>query len=114
MRQMQSDFAIVGLTEIDRTAYVAVQQRLGLTRETPAAITELSMPAASVQFNGFISDQAEALSKADDAPGFFARAFKLLQDAQTRRAEREIARFIEARGGRMTDDLERKIERHFV
>ena len=114
MRQMQSDFAIAGLTEIGPIAYVAVQQRLGLSRETPAVITEISMPAASVQFNGFISDQAESLSRVDDRPGFFARAYKRLHDAQIRRAEREIARFIEARGGRMTDDLERKIERHFV
>jgi hypothetical protein len=31
-----------------------------------------------------------------------------------RQAEREIGRFIEGRGGRITDALERQIERHFV
>lgn len=72
------------------------------------------MPAASVQFNGFVADTAETLSKLDEKPSFFARLYAKLHDAQRRRAEREVARFIEARGGRMTDDLERKIERHFV
>ena len=66
------------------------------------------MSAASVQFTGFAP--AEVAQK----PTLFERAFKALHVAQTKRAEREIARFIEARGGRMTDDLERKIEHHFV
>lgn len=79
------------------------------------------MPAASAQLNGFVAIHADALSKRDPAPGLFdrasaifARIYKGIHDAQMRRAEREVARFIEARGGRMTDELERKIERHFV
>lgn len=72
------------------------------------------MPAASVQLNGFIPAHAETLSKTDDRPSLFTRVARALHEAQTRRAEREIARFIESRGGRMTDDLERKIEKHFV
>jgi hypothetical protein len=67
------------------------------------------MSAASVQFTGFVPAEATAEKR-----GFFERAFKAIHVAQTKRAEREIARFIEARGGRMTDDLERKIEHHFV
>ena len=72
------------------------------------------MPAASVQLTGFIPATAETLSRAPEGEGFFTRLIRAVHDAQTRRAEREIARFIESRGGRMTDDLERKIERHFV
>lgn len=76
------------------------------------------MPAASAQFNGFVPTISEALSAAEPKrgshPGLFARMFNAVHEAQTRRAERQIARFIEASGGRMTDDLERKIERHFV
>lgn len=72
------------------------------------------MPAASAQLNGFIPADAGTLSRLNDQPSLFARLYKAFHDAQTRRAEREIARFIEARGGRMTDDLERNIERHFV
>ncbi|TDR94704.1 hypothetical protein [Enterovirga rhinocerotis] len=70
------------------------------------------MPAASVQLNGFVGSQVS--SSATERSGFFARILSAVQEAQTRRAEREIARYIEMRGGRMTDDLERRIERHFV
>lgn len=73
------------------------------------------MPAASVQLNGFVPASVGGRSaSASQAPSFFARVLNAVHVAQTKRAEREIARFIEARGGRMTDDLERKIERHFV
>ena len=68
------------------------------------------MSAASLEFHGFVSAEAPVRTK----PNLFARAFQAIHASQTRRAEREIARFIEQRGGRMTDDLERKIERHFV
>ena len=73
------------------------------------------MPAASVQLNGFIPAVAGGRSApVEQTPSFFARLLNAVHEAQTKRAEREIARFIESRGGRMTDDLERKIERHFV
>ena len=71
------------------------------------------MPAASVQFNGFIP----AVTGETPAPretGLLGRFLRAVQQAQARRAEREIARLIEKRGGRLTDDLERTIERHFV
>lgn len=70
------------------------------------------MPAASIHLNGFVG--SEASSPAAGRPGFFSRVLNAIQESQTRRAEREIARYIEMRGGRMTDDLERRIERHFV
>jgi hypothetical protein len=68
------------------------------------------MSAASVEFHGFVPAKTTAPAK----PGLFARAIEAIHQAQTRRAEREIARFIERRGGRLTDELERRIERHFV
>ena len=71
------------------------------------------MPAASLQLNTFVpQSSAEPVRAA--APGLLARALIRLQDAQMRRAERDIARFIETRGGRLTDTLERQIEKHFV
>ena len=70
------------------------------------------MPAASLQLNTFVP--APAGQSRDKAPGFLARMLVSMQDAQMRRAEREIARFIETRGGRLTDTLERQIEKHFV
>ena len=70
------------------------------------------MPAASIQLNGFVG--SDVPSPAAGRPGVLARILNAVQEAQTRRAEREIARYIEMSGGRLTDDLERRIERHFV
>lgn len=72
------------------------------------------MPAASLQLNSFIAPTRVADAPATRSPGRFARLLVAFQDARMRQAELEVARFIEARGGRLTDDLERKIERHFV
>ncbi|WP_375461235.1 hypothetical protein [uncultured Enterovirga sp.] len=68
------------------------------------------MPAVSAQLSHFLAPT----ERADKRPGAFARFFTLLQEARMRQAEREVARFIEGRGGRITDALERQIERHFV
>ncbi len=70
------------------------------------------MPAASIHLNGFVG--SEAPSRSSERPGFLARALNAIHEAQIRRAEREIARYIETHGSRLTDDLERRIERHFV
>ncbi len=72
------------------------------------------MPAAVSHLRDFIMPARPA--KAGPArPGtFLSRMVQAVYDIRTRQVEREIARFIEDRGGRMTDDLERKIERHFV
>jgi dephospho-CoA kinase len=43
--------------------------------------------------------------------GFFSRVVEALAASNRRRAEREIARFIVRNGGKITDDLEREIER---
>jgi hypothetical protein len=47
-------------------------------------------------------------------PGFFARLIASYRQARLRAAEREVARFIDTKGGRMTDSLEREIERNFA
>lgn len=60
-----------------------------------------------------------------DAPGDHPRISARLRSALRRvyaamiamrraQAEREVARFIEARGGRLTDDLEREISHRFT
>ena len=72
------------------------------------------MPAVSTELNDFIMPAATAARPPARWPGWLARFGQALFDARMRQAEREIARFIEAKGGRMTDDLERQIERHFV
>ena len=79
------------------------------------------MPAVSTQLNAFLplarpSEPARPVARPSEParPGWFARALHTFQEARLRQAEREVARFIEARGGRMTDALERQIERRFV
>ena len=47
-------------------------------------------------------------------PGFLQRAYGRLVAARHRRAEQLIAHYIERQGGRMTDDLERKIANRFT
>jgi len=48
---------------------------------------------------------------AEAAPrkSIWARVFEALVNAQQRRADREIARFLESHGGLLTDDMERQI-----
>ncbi len=46
-------------------------------------------------------------------PGLLSRLMAALTASRRARAEAEIGRFIEAHGGRITDDLEREISRRF-
>ena len=46
--------------------------------------------------------------------GFFLRLLDAIEQANMRRAEREIARYVGATGGKITDDVEREIERRFL
>lgn len=70
------------------------------------------MPAATAQLNNFVTHSAGEA----DAPrkNLFRRAVEAVQQAQIRRAEREIAVFIAHRGGRITDTVEREISNTFV
>jgi hypothetical protein len=45
--------------------------------------------------------------------GFLLRIVDAVADSNRRKAEREIARFIERNGGRITDRLERAIEHRY-
>ena len=42
------------------------------------------------------------------------RIFEFIVEAQTRRAEQEIARYMGARGLKFTDEVEREAERRFL
>ena len=46
-------------------------------------------------------------------PGILARFLAAVTASRRARAEAEIGRFIEAHGGRVTDDLEREISHRF-
>ena len=44
----------------------------------------------------------------------FLRLLDAIEQANMRRAEREITRYLRATGGKITDDVEREIERRFL
>jgi hypothetical protein len=44
--------------------------------------------------------------------GFWRRLSNAVSNYRRRRAEREIGRFIQSRGGHLTDELERDLMRH--
>jgi hypothetical protein len=46
-------------------------------------------------------------------PSLFARIWRALEESGQRRAEAQVARMIQLRGGQLTDSLERDIERVF-
>lgn len=68
------------------------------------------MAAVSTQLNNFILPASSAQDAKGEA-GWLARLGAWFTGFRTRENDREIARFIEARGGRLTDDLERQIAR---
>ncbi|MEJ2624865.1 MAG: hypothetical protein P8Z80_10080 [Pseudolabrys sp.] len=47
-------------------------------------------------------------------PGLMRRLLDRLMAARMRQAEREIAAYLQAGGGRFTDETEREIERRFL
>jgi hypothetical protein len=55
-------------------------------------------------------DKANPPAKA----GFWKRLAKALSNSRHRRGERDIARFIQGRGGHLTDELERDLMRHLT
>ena len=57
-----------------------------------------------------------ATPKIKQAPqrNFFVRLLEAIERANMRRAEHEIARYLRVSGGKLTDDLEREIERRFL
>ena len=46
--------------------------------------------------------------------GFWSRLLKAVRNSRRRHADRQIARFIEGRGGHLTDELERELMRHMT
>lgn len=70
------------------------------------------MPAAAAQLHSFIAPSDSPVPS--HRKGFFARFLAGIYEARSRQAEREIAHLIDIKGGRLTDDIERQIERRFI
>lgn len=73
------------------------------------------MPAMSAQLTAFVPAPARAAAVANPSrPSLLHRVILGIQEARMRQAEREVGRFVEANGSRMTDRMEREIERNFL
>ena len=53
-------------------------------------------------------------TEAKKRPGFFSRLLAAMMLSRQMQADREIAAFIAASGGKFTDESEREIERHIL
>jgi hypothetical protein len=68
------------------------------------------MATVATEFDRYIAPAEVAPRRA----GLFARFIDAAKRSRMRAAEDQIARLIEARGGRLTDSIERQIERSFI
>ena len=53
-------------------------------------------------------------TKTSSGPGWLGRVYAAMMAARMRQAEREIALYLNATGGKLTDEAEREIERRFL
>ena len=59
-------------------------------------------------------DLAPTHAVASNGPGLLRRFFDAMMASRQRQVDREIARYIRDNGGRLTDNIEREIERRFL
>ena len=62
----------------------------------------------------FFPTSASAQGSLQRSPSMLRRAFDAVMHARQRQTDQEIASYLAARGGRLTDSLEREIERRFL
>ena len=75
----------------------------------------MSYTAHHKDFAPFVSTpSARDKRNPQEKTGFWRRLSNALRNYRQRRAEREIARFIQGRGGHLTDELERDLMRHMT
>jgi hypothetical protein len=59
-------------------------------------------------------DLARSNAPARNRRGLLRRFFDAMMESRQRQADREIGRYIRDNGGRLTDSIEREIERRFL
>ena len=65
-------------------------------------------------FGSCFRNRASTKSSPDEnKPGILRRIFGAIFETRQQQIEREVARFVARSGGRITDDIERKILQHF-
>jgi len=60
-----------------------------------------------------VANRARVFTEAPQKPSLFQRLIRAMMLSRQRQAEREIARYLQS-CGRLTDDIEREIERRFL
>lgn len=68
------------------------------------------MPVASAYLNDYVASDRRV--RQPNRLGIFTRIAQVFENARQRQVEGDIARLIESGGGRLTDSLERQIERY--
>ena len=72
----------------------------------------MAYTAYSGEFVPFRSD--DAASYVGHRRGLLRRIFDFVFESRCRQAEREVARYLERSGGRMTDDMELRISQRLI
>src|SRR5215217_5723810 len=84
------------------------RKRLGLTRTASRRSPMVSLPVVTL----VITAPTHSRPRPERARrGLFLRIVYAISESNRRKAEREIARFIARKGGRIADSLEREVER---
>jgi hypothetical protein len=73
----------------------------------------MAQPIASFPGSFFLPDSRARENSVSRQPGLLRRLGDAVIESRRKRAEAVIGRYIERQGGRLTDDMERQIERRF-
>ena len=74
----------------------------------------MSYAAHRKDFAPYISKLELRETNAPTNAGFWRRLLKAMSNSRRSRADRQIARFIQDRGGHLTDEIERELMRHMT
>jgi len=85
-----------------------------MARSIPFDITSTSLTSADIASAGVASNAAIAPAAAAPKRGLLRRIYDAMVESQQRRAEREIANYLQRGGVKFTDHVEREIERRFL
>jgi hypothetical protein len=74
----------------------------------------MSYAAHRKDFAPYISKLEVRITNPPAKVGIWRRLLKAMSNSRRSRSDRQIARFIEARGGQLTDEIERELMRHIT
>jgi len=112
-------FHVIFTSFATQQTYLFAGQKRMMAAETPGVFA--APRRSTMAYLPFVVAKGEKARASDkrkaEAPakrGFFRRLLDALIEARRREADREIERFLQAHGGKLTDSAEREIERRFL